>query len=46
MKVLLTSGYTDDVMVRHGVIDGNMHFIGKPYSTSTLAAKLREVLDG
>jgi DNA-binding NtrC family response regulator len=46
MKVLFTSGYTDDVMVRHGVIDGNLHFIGKPYSTRTLATKLREILDG
>src|ERR1700759_4183706 len=32
MKVLYTSGYTDDVIVHHGVLDENIHFIGKPYT--------------
>jgi PAS domain S-box-containing protein len=44
-RVLFTSGYTDDVIVHHGVLDEGVSFIGKPYSPSILAKKLREVLD-
>jgi PAS domain S-box-containing protein len=44
MRVLFTSGYTEDVIVHHGVLDGEVSFLGKPYSPSTLAAKIREVL--
>ena len=44
-KVLLTSGYTEDVIVHHGVLDEGLAFIGKPYSISDLAGKVREVLD-
>jgi two-component system cell cycle sensor histidine kinase/response regulator CckA len=44
MKVLYTSGYTEDVIVHHGIVDGNLNFIGKPYSLHGLAAKLRAVL--
>jgi two-component system, cell cycle sensor histidine kinase and response regulator CckA len=45
-KVLYMSGYTDDIIVRHGVLDGKMSFIGKPYTLEQLAGKLREVLSG
>ncbi len=45
MKVLYTSGYTDDVALRHGVIDDSAEFIGKPYTMSQLTRKVREVLD-
>ncbi len=45
MKVLFTSGYTEDVIVHHGVLDDEVSFLGKPYSPSALAKKIREVLD-
>jgi two-component system cell cycle sensor histidine kinase/response regulator CckA len=44
-KVLFTSGYTDDAIVHHGVLDEGVLFIGKPYSREGLARKVREVLD-
>jgi CheY-like chemotaxis protein len=44
MKVLFTSGYTENVIVHHGVIEENLNFIGKPYSPQGLAQKIREVL--
>jgi len=45
MKVLYTSGYTENVIVHHGVVEENLNFIGKPYAPRDLAAKLREVLE-
>jgi two-component system, cell cycle sensor histidine kinase and response regulator CckA len=45
-KVLYASGYTENVIVHHGVVDEGISFIGKPYSTRDLARKVREVLDG
>ncbi len=43
MKVLFTSGYTDDVVVRHGVLDPPIDFLQKPFTPGTLATKVREV---
>jgi signal transduction histidine kinase/ActR/RegA family two-component response regulator len=46
MKVLFSSGYTADVIVHHGVLEENIHFLEKPYSTDALAIAVRRILDG
>jgi two-component system cell cycle sensor histidine kinase/response regulator CckA len=44
MKVLCMSGYTDDSIVRHGVLEAHIAFIQKPITPETLTTKVREVL--
>jgi CheY-like chemotaxis protein len=44
-KVLYMSGYTDDAIVHHGVLDAGTQFIGKPFNAGDLMRKVREVLD-
>ena len=46
LKVLYLSGYTDDSIFRHGVLEGGMAFLQKPFNLKSLATKIREVLDG
>jgi CheY-like chemotaxis protein len=46
LKVLYISGYTDDSIFRHGVLEGGMEFLQKPFNLRTLAQKIREILDG
>src|SRR3989440_4337107 len=46
MKVLYTSGYTDDAMVRQGVLSAGVAFLQQPVLPDTLARKVRDVLDG
>jgi len=45
MRVLYMSGYTDDVIVRHGVVGQSAAFLQKPITTTALNEKVREVLD-
>ena len=45
LKVLYMSGYTDDVLDRHGVMKEGMNFIAKPFTARTLAHSVREALD-
>ncbi|HEY5957719.1 MAG TPA: ATP-binding protein, partial [Polyangiaceae bacterium] len=45
LKVLFTSGYTDDAIVHHGVLDAGTNFIGKPFTSTEITRKVRDVLD-
>ena len=45
LPVLFMSGYTDDAIVRHGLLDEKLNFIQKPFDSTTVARKVREVLD-
>jgi two-component system, cell cycle sensor histidine kinase and response regulator CckA len=46
LKVLYFSGYTDDIVVRRGLLERGLAFIQKPFSQEALVCKVREVLDG
>jgi PAS domain S-box-containing protein len=45
MKVIYMSGHTNDAVVRHGVIDATVAFLGKPFTAAALLQRVREVLD-
>jgi PAS domain S-box-containing protein len=45
IRVLYTSGYTDDAIAHHGVLDAGTNLLEKPYSQSTLLGAVRRVLD-
>jgi PAS domain S-box-containing protein len=45
LKVLFMSGYADNVIARHGVLEKGVHFIQKPFTMEGLAVKVRELLD-
>jgi two-component system, cell cycle sensor histidine kinase and response regulator CckA len=45
VKVLFMSGYTDDTLISHGVAVGELAFIHKPFTPTTLLQRIREVLD-
>ena len=44
LKILYSSGYTDDTIVSHGVLEQGTPFLQKPYSIETLFTKVREAL--
>jgi signal transduction histidine kinase len=44
-RVLFTSGYSDEVIGRHGILRKGVEFVQKPYQSVTLARRVRELLD-
>ena len=45
LRVLYMSGYTDDAIVRHGMLEPGLDYVQKPFQTGVLFQKIREVLD-
>src|SRR5258708_15310432 len=45
LPVLYMSGYTDDAIVRHGLLGHRLEFIQKPFTAEALTRKIRRVLD-
>jgi two-component system cell cycle sensor histidine kinase/response regulator CckA len=45
IKLLYMSGYTDNIIVHHGILDGGIDFLQKPFTVNSLVQKVKEVLD-
>jgi two-component system cell cycle sensor histidine kinase/response regulator CckA len=46
MKVLFMSGYTDDAVLQHGMLESDAAYLQKPITPDTLTRRVRQVLDG
>jgi two-component system cell cycle sensor histidine kinase/response regulator CckA len=46
IRVLFVSGYTDDAMLRLGLLNNNEAFLQKPFGSAALLSKVRQMLDG
>jgi two-component system, cell cycle sensor histidine kinase and response regulator CckA len=46
IKCLFMSGYTENAIAHHGVLEEGVHFLAKPFSLESLASRLREALAG
>ena len=45
LQVLFTSGYTEQIIAQHGLLDSGIDFLAKPYSIRALAERVRGLLD-
>ncbi|MEF9438525.1 MAG: response regulator [Candidatus Mariimomonas ferrooxydans] len=45
LKVLFVSGYTGNVIAKHGILESGLSFLQEPFSKAALAHKIREVLE-
>ena len=45
VRVLYMSGYTDDVIVHHGILEAGIDYLQKPFGPGALSQKVREILD-
>jgi PAS domain S-box-containing protein len=45
LRILYMSGYTDDTIVHHGVLEAGMAFIQKPFTATVLLQKIRDLID-
>jgi FixJ family two-component response regulator len=45
LKVIYMSGYTEEAIVKHGVLNPGIALLRKPFTSETLGRKIREVLD-
>ena len=45
LRVIYMSGYTDDAVIRHGVVESSTRFLHKPFSSNALLCKVRDAID-